>query len=40
MPTNIYGVNDNFDKFNGHVIPAMIKKFLDAKKKNQRKLNY
>ncbi len=38
MPTNIYGVNDNFDKFNGHVIPAMIKKFLDAKKKKSKKI--
>ena len=28
MPTNVYGVNDNFDKFNGHVIPAMISKFI------------
>ena len=34
MPTNVYGFNDNFDKFNGHVIPAMISKFVDAKKKN------
>jgi GDP-L-fucose synthase len=34
MPTNVYGVNDNFDKFNGHVIPAMISKFIQAKKKN------
>ena len=33
MPTNVYGFNDNFDKFNGHVIPAMISKFIDAKKK-------
>ena len=24
MPTNVYGYNDNFDKVNGHVIPAMI----------------
>ena len=32
MPTNVYGFNDNFDKFNGHVIPAMISKFIDAKK--------
>ena len=33
MPTNVYGINDNFDKFNGHVIPAMISKFIEAKKK-------
>ena len=34
MPTNVYGNNDNFDKVNGHVIPAMISKFLEAKKKS------
>ena len=38
MPTNVYGVNDNFDKFNGHVIPAMISKFVEAKKKNLMKI--
>ena len=31
MPTNIYGRNDNFDKFSGHVIPAMINKINEAK---------
>ena len=30
MPTNIYGLNDNFDKFSGHVIPAMINKINGA----------
>ena len=30
MPTNIYGLNDNFDSFNGHVIPAMINKIYNA----------
>ena len=34
MPTNVYGYNDNFDKVNGHVIPAMITKFVEAKKKS------
>ena len=38
MPTNVYGINDNFDKFHGHVIPAMISKFLDAKKQNKKNL--
>jgi len=38
MPTNVYGINDNFDKFNGHVIPAMISKFIDAKINNKKKL--
>ena len=38
MPTNVYGMNDNFDKFNGHVIPAMISKFIDAKMSNKKNL--
>ena len=36
MPTNVYGLRDNFDKVNGHVIPAMISKFIDAKVKNSK----
>ncbi len=39
MPTNIYGINDNFDKLNGHVIPAMISKFVEAKKKKKKIVN-
>ena len=39
MPTNIYGINDNFDKFSGHVIPAMIRKIFDAKIKKQKQLS-
>lgn len=31
MPTNLYGPEDNFDLNNGHVIPALIRKFADAK---------
>lgn len=31
MPTNLYGPNDNFHLENSHVIPAMIRKFHDAK---------
>lgn len=31
MPTNLYGQNDNFDLENSHVLPAMIRKFHDAK---------
>ena len=31
MPTNLYGVNDNFDLKNSHVIPALIRKFHEAK---------
>jgi GDP-L-fucose synthase len=32
MPTNMYGPNDNFDLENGHVIPVLIRKFIDAKR--------
>lgn len=32
MPTNLYGPNDNFDLESSHVMPAMIRKFHDAKK--------
>lgn len=31
MPTNLYGPHDNFDLENSHVLPAMIRKFHDAK---------
>ena len=31
MPTNLYGPNDNFDLETSHVLPAMIRKYLDAK---------
>ena len=31
MPTNLYGPNDNFDLATSHVIPALIRKFYDAK---------
>jgi len=31
MPTNLYGPNDNFDLESSHVLPAMIRKFHDAK---------
>ncbi len=31
MPTNLYGENDNFHLENSHVIPAMMRKFHDAK---------
>lgn len=31
MPTNLYGENDNFDLETSHVLPAMIRKFEDAK---------
>jgi GDP-L-fucose synthase len=31
MPTNLYGFNDNFDLQNSHVLPALIRKFHEAK---------
>jgi GDP-L-fucose synthase len=31
MPTNLYGPNDNYDLNNSHVLPALIRKFHDAK---------
>ena len=31
MPTNLYGPNDNYDLENSHVLPALLKKFHDAK---------
>jgi GDP-L-fucose synthase len=31
MPTNLYGYNDNYDLENSHVLPAMIRKFHEAK---------
>jgi GDP-L-fucose synthase len=31
MPTNLYGPNDNFDLASSHVLPALIRKFHDAK---------
>lgn len=34
MPTNLYGPNDNYDLNNSHVLPALIRKFHEAKKQN------
>lgn len=31
MPTNLYGPNDNYDLQNSHVLPALLRKFHDAK---------
>ena len=31
MPTNLYGINDNFDLKSSHVLPALIRKFHEAK---------
>jgi GDP-L-fucose synthase len=35
MPTNLYGTNDNYDLNNSHVLPALIRKFHEAKIKNE-----
>ncbi|MBK2123792.1 GDP-L-fucose synthase [Fangia hongkongensis] len=34
MPTNLYGPNDNYDLNNSHVLPALIRKFHEAKENN------
>jgi GDP-L-fucose synthase len=35
MPTNLYGPNDNYDLNNSHVLPALIRKFHEAKMKEE-----
>jgi GDP-L-fucose synthase len=35
MPTNLYGPNDNFDLHSSHVLPAMIRKFHDAREEGR-----
>ena len=35
MPTNLYGPNDNYDLENSHVLPALIRKFHEAKEKEK-----
>ncbi len=38
MPTNLYGPNDNYDLNNSHVIPAMLRKFHEAKLSDQKQV--
>lgn len=38
MPTNLYGPNDNYDLQTSHVLPALIRKFYDAKIKNSKEV--
>lgn len=38
MPTNLYGENDNFDLRNSHVLPALIRKFHDARVRNDTQI--
>lgn len=35
MPTNLYGPNDNYDLKNSHVLPAMLRKFITAKRNKE-----
>ena len=39
MPTNLYGPHDNFDLENGHVLPVLIRKFIEAKKNSSSEVN-
>mgnify|MGYP000910494097 CR=1 FL=1 len=38
MPCNMYGPKDNFDIKNSHFVPALIKKFIDSKHNNKKKV--
>jgi GDP-L-fucose synthase len=38
MPTNLYGPNDNFDLETSHVLPALIRKFYEAKINNEKEV--
>ncbi|HBH25728.1 MAG TPA: GDP-fucose synthetase [Cytophagales bacterium] len=38
MPTNLYGPNDNYDLDNSHVLPALIRKFHEAKINDQKEV--
>ena len=38
MPTNLYGPGDNFDSDNSHVIPALIRRFHQAKKNKHKQV--
>jgi GDP-L-fucose synthase len=35
MPTNLYGPNDNYDLNNSHVLPALLRKFITAKRNGE-----
>jgi GDP-L-fucose synthase len=39
MPTNLYGPNDNFDLESSHVFPALIRKFIEAKKADTKSVD-
>lgn len=38
MPTNLYGLNDNFDLATSHVLPALIRRFHEAKQKGDKEI--
>lgn len=38
LPVNLYGPGDNFDPESSHVIPALIKKFVDAEQNNEKEV--
>ena len=38
MPTNLYGINDNFDLESAHVLPSLLRKFHEAKVNKQAKV--
>ena len=38
MPSNLYGINDNFDLKTSHVLPALLRKFHDAKLNNENQV--
>ncbi len=38
LPVNLYGPGDNFKEESSHVIPALIKKFVEAKEKNKKEV--
>jgi GDP-L-fucose synthase len=38
MPTNLYGPNDNYDLVNSHVLPALIRKFHEAKERGDNEV--
>jgi GDP-L-fucose synthase len=38
MPTNLYGPNDNFDLTSSHVLPALVRRFHDAKARGKREV--
>jgi GDP-L-fucose synthase len=38
MPCNLYGPGDNFDPLTGHVLPALIRRFNEAKEQDRRKV--